>query len=89
MASPSASCWRAKNLALLPATLVVTFSMGYMVSSATAVSSGLTTTIAASTPIMVMAELSMLGMLWHIMFSRVSISLVYRLIMSPYALLSK
>ena len=73
----------------MPATLVVTFSMGYMVSSATAVSSGLTTSMAQSTPIMVMAELSMLGMLCEIIISSVSMSFVYLLIMSPYALLSK
>ena len=41
------------------------------------------TTIAASTPIMVMAELSMLGMLCEIIISSVSMSFVYLLIMSP------
>ena len=82
-------CWETKYLLELPVRYLVTSSMTPTMTNVRQVRGTLSTSMEQRTLTMVMALLSSWGILWPIIWRRVSISLVYMDMMSPWAWLSK
>ncbi len=87
--APRDFCWRTKYLPDMPPIFPVSTSIRATITSTSTVSGMLVPTMAMNTDTRVITVLNSWGMLWEISIRRVSVSLVYRLIISPWVWVSK